>query len=76
MAHETTTSWTSDELTTIGHAEELQLARLREDGTLRPYMTIWVGRASDQLYVPNTTDTGPPSSAPSRDRTPARSLRR
>jgi hypothetical protein len=47
----TTTSWTSDELTTIGRAEELQLASLRADGTLRPYVTIWVVRAGDELYV-------------------------
>jgi hypothetical protein len=51
VAHETTTSWTSDELTTIGRAEELQLASLRDDGTLRPYVTIWVVRAGDRLYV-------------------------
>jgi hypothetical protein len=52
VAHEpTTTSWTSDELATIGRAEELQLASLRDDGTLRPYVTIWVVRADDELYV-------------------------
>ena len=43
--------WTSDELDRIGAAEELQLASLRRDGTLRPYVTMWVVRAGDDLYV-------------------------
>jgi hypothetical protein len=43
--------WTSDELTRIGAAEELQLASARSDGTLRPYVTMWVVRADDQFYV-------------------------
>jgi hypothetical protein len=47
----TATSWTSEELTRIGSAEELGLASLREDGTLRPYVTMWVVRAGDELYV-------------------------
>lgn len=44
-------AWTSDELTRIGGAEELQLASVRQDGTLRPYVTMWVVRAGDDLYV-------------------------
>src|SRR5687767_7491681 len=51
MALESTTTWTSDELARIGRAEELQVASLRADGTLRPYVTIWVVRAGDELYV-------------------------
>ncbi len=50
-AEGTTTSWTSEELATIGRAEELQLASLRADGTLRPYVVMWVVRAGDELYV-------------------------
>lgn len=45
------TSWTSEELAEIGDAEELDLASLRPDGTLRPFVTIWVVRAGDDLYV-------------------------
>lgn len=45
------TAWTSDELARIGGAEELQLATARPDGTLRPYVTMWVVRADDELYV-------------------------
>jgi len=51
VAQEPTTSWTPDELTTIGRAEELQLASVRDDGTLRRYVTMWVVRTGDQLYV-------------------------
>jgi hypothetical protein len=45
------TTWTSDELTKIGTAEELQIASLRRDGTLRNPVTIWVVRLGDDLYV-------------------------
>jgi hypothetical protein len=45
------TTWTSDELQKIGTAEELQLASLRQDGTLRKPVTIWVVRVGDNLYV-------------------------
>lgn len=45
------TEWTSDELTRIGTAEELQIAALRRDGTLRNPVTIWVVRIGDDLYV-------------------------
>jgi hypothetical protein len=45
------TAWTSDELKKIGNAEELQIASLRRDGTLRKPVTIWVVRVGDDLYV-------------------------
>jgi hypothetical protein len=45
------TSWTSEELKKIGAAEELQIASLRSDGTLRKPVTIWVVRLGDDLYV-------------------------
>ena len=45
------TTWTSDELNKIGKAEELQIASLRRDGTLRNLVTIWVVRVGDELYV-------------------------
>jgi hypothetical protein len=44
-------TWSSDELSRIGGAEEVQLASLRPDGTLRPYVTIWAVRAGDDLFV-------------------------
>ncbi len=45
------TAWTSDELKKIGTAEELDIASLRGDGTLRKRVTIWVVRVGDDLYV-------------------------
>ncbi|HEU4743855.1 MAG TPA: DUF2255 family protein [Anaerolineales bacterium] len=45
------TTWTSDELNKIGKVEELQLASLRRDDTLRNPVTIWVVRLADDLYV-------------------------
>ena len=44
-------AWTSDELTKIGAADELEIASLRRDGTLRNRRTIWVVRLVDHLYV-------------------------
>ena len=44
-------AWTSDELKKIGTAEELQIASLRTDGTLRQPVIIWVVRVGDDLYV-------------------------
>jgi hypothetical protein len=43
--------WSGDELGTIGAAEELGLASLRGDDTLRPYVTTRGVRAGDDLYV-------------------------
>jgi hypothetical protein len=45
------TSWTEGELTQIAAAQELQIASTRPDETLRPYVTIWMVRAGDALYV-------------------------
>jgi hypothetical protein len=45
------TTWTKDELNKIGNAEELQIASLRQDGTLRKPRIIWVVRIGDDLYV-------------------------
>jgi hypothetical protein len=45
------TTWTSDELDKIGRAEELEIASLRRDGTLRKPVTIWVVRHGDDLYI-------------------------
>ena len=45
------TAWTKDELNKIGTAEELRIASLRQDGTLRKPVIIWVVRLGDDLYV-------------------------
>jgi hypothetical protein len=42
---------TNNELDKIGAAEELRIASLRRDGTLRNPVTIWVVRVGEDLYV-------------------------
>ncbi len=44
-------AWTSEELDRIGGAEELDLTSVRQDGTLRKPVTIWVVRVGDDVYV-------------------------
>lgn len=46
-----TSSWTADELARIGDATELRIASRRPDGTLRPFVTIWVAREGSDVYV-------------------------
>ena|SRR5579884_1219336 len=43
--------WSADDLDRIGQAEELQLASRRSDGTLSAYVTMWVVREGEDLYV-------------------------
>jgi hypothetical protein len=43
--------WTPEQLDRIARADELQIASRRSDGTLRPFVTIWVVRVGDELYV-------------------------
>ncbi len=45
------TAWTGEELNKIGSAEELQIASLRKDGSLRSMRIIWVVRMGEDLYV-------------------------
>lgn len=45
------TTWTIGELVRIGEAEELRLQSVRDDGTLRDPVTMWVIRHGDDLYV-------------------------
>ena len=52
------TTWTSDELERIDGAEELDLAPVRRDGSLRRPVTIWVVRDGDDLYVRSVNGRG------------------
>ena len=52
--------WTNDELERVGGAEELQVASLRADGSLRPFVTIWTVRSGDDLYVRSAYGTENP----------------
>jgi hypothetical protein len=53
-------TWTSEELDRVGNAEELGLASRRKDGTLRPYVTMWVVRAGNDVYVRSAYGPGNP----------------
>ena len=44
-------TWTNDELDRFAGAEELEIASVRRDGTLRKPVTIWVVRHGDDVYV-------------------------
>ena len=52
--------WSDEELHRIGEAQELQLASTRRDTSLRPYVTMWVVRAGDELYVRSAHGPGNP----------------
>ena len=43
-------TWTSDELSTIGAAEEVRIAPLRRDGALRKPVIVWVVRLGDDNW--------------------------
>ena len=51
-------TWTSDELDAIGTAEELSLASVRRDGTLRRPVTMWVIRDGNEVYVRSVNGRG------------------
>jgi hypothetical protein len=44
-------TWTADEFSKIAAAEELDLASVRRDGTVRNPVTIWVVPHGEDLYV-------------------------
>lgn len=52
------TTWTPDELARIGHANILEIAGRRSDGTLRRAVPIWAVRVSDRLFVRSVDGRG------------------
>ena len=50
--------WASDELERIAAAEELELALVRHDGSLRRPVKMWVVRHGDDLYVRSVNGRG------------------
>jgi hypothetical protein len=60
------TAWTNEELDRIGAAEELEVASLRADGTLRRPVTIWVIRERDDLTSARGAAGPAPGTAASR----------
>ena len=53
-------TWSPQDLRSIGGSEELQLASRRPDGSLRPFVTMWVVRAGDDLYIRSAYGPGNP----------------
>jgi hypothetical protein len=51
-------NWTREELDKIGEAEELDLASIQHDGSLRRPVTMWVVRDGDDLYVRSVNGRG------------------
>ena len=45
------TKWTSDQLDKVGRAEEVQIATVRRDGTMRKPVTVWLVRHGDDLFA-------------------------
>ena len=45
------TQWKAEQLDKLGRAEEVQIASVRRDGTLRKPVTVWAVRHGDDLYV-------------------------
>ena len=54
------TTWTAEELDRVGAADELQIASRSADGSLRPFVTIWVARVGDELFVRSAYGPGNP----------------
>jgi hypothetical protein len=52
--------WSEQELERVGQATELQVSSRRTDGSLRPFVTIWVVRADNDLYVRSAYGTDNP----------------
>ncbi len=45
------TAWTKDEISRIGESEEVDVAALTRDGSVRNRVTIWVVGHGEDLYV-------------------------
>jgi hypothetical protein len=53
-----TTNWPSDELPRLGGAEEIDISTRRRDGSLRPFVPIWIVTVDGALYVRSYRGTG------------------
>lgn len=45
------TTWTEDELDTFGDPDEVTIATMRQDGSLRKPVIVWIVRVGDDLYI-------------------------
>lgn len=44
-------TWTAQELRAFGEPDEITIATMRKDGTLRKPVIVWIVRHGDDLYV-------------------------
>lgn len=44
-------TWTPEELRTLDETAELRISSTRTDGTLRPFVTIWMARSGSEVFV-------------------------
>ncbi|TMG66823.1 MAG: DUF2255 family protein [Chloroflexi bacterium] len=51
-------AWDNEALSKIAAAEEVRIASVRPDGTLRKPVTVWVVRHGDDLYVRSVRGRG------------------
>ena len=51
-------AWDNEALAKIAAAEEVRIASVRPDGTLRKPVTVWVVRHGDDLYVRSVRGRG------------------
>jgi hypothetical protein len=51
-------AWSQAELSEMAAAQELDLASVRPDGTLRRPVTMWVVRVGDDVYVRSVNGRG------------------
>ena len=51
-------TWTPEQLTALGDADEVEITSRRENGTLRPFVTIWAVRSGDDIVVRSAYGTG------------------
>jgi hypothetical protein len=58
MTDTPTTNWTEDDLTRLGGADEIDISTRRRDGSLRPFVPIWIVTVDGALYVRSYRGTG------------------
>jgi hypothetical protein len=52
------TAWSEDDLTRLGGAEEIDISTRRRDGSLRPFVPIWIVALDGAFYVRSYRGTG------------------
>jgi hypothetical protein len=52
------TTWPADDLTRLGGAEQVDISTRRRDGSLRPFVPIWIVSVDGALYVRSYRGTG------------------